>query len=121
MPGKCQGDIDAENDPAVIAAGEKAYWKAWDAACKAKVIERLRNHEEGARFHRSIYPNMTQDEQADLIERGEWRIIAPIGKEGDLCAIWADETREEAQNPAYLAKLKEYKNNIATRGDRIIY
>ena len=98
----------------------EAYWKAWDRGCKEKVIQRLRNHEEGLRFHKAIYPDMTQDEQADLIERGEWKIVAPTGAEGNLCAIWADETREEAQNPLYLKKLREYKNNIMSRGDRVI-
>ena len=85
---------------------EKAYWEAWDKACKEKVIERLRNHEEGLNFltlqKQPIYPNMTQDEQADLLERGDLRLVAPTQPLGPAGAIWTDENREEAKNFTYL-------------------
>lgn len=109
-PGKCQADYDNDNDPELRAYGEECYWRAWDKACKEKVIERLRNHEEGLNFltlqKQPIYPNMTQDEQADLLERGELKIVAPTNGATGIGLIWTDENREEAKNPTYL-KLKK--------------
>ncbi|CAM3324282.1 hypothetical protein [Helicobacter labetoulli] len=99
---------------------DEVYWEAWDRAFKEKVIERLRNHEEGAIFYTSIYPNMTQDEQADLIERGEWKIVAPTQGAGNLSIIWANENRKEAKDPKYLEKLAECSANIKNHGYRII-
>ena len=99
-------DILNSDDPELVAVGEKAYWEAWDKACKEKVIERLRNHEEGLNFltlqKQPIYPNMTQDEQADLLESGELKIVAPINGATGIGLIWTDENREEAKNPTYL-------------------
>ena len=95
---------------------EKAYWEAWDKACKEKVIERLRNHEEGVRFLYTAYPDITQDEQADLIERGEWKIVAPVKELTGLTAMWADNTREEAQNPRYQEILR-LQTELVAKGD----
>ena len=98
----------------------EAYWKAWDKGCKEKVIERLRNHEEGFRFLYTAYPDMTQDEQADLIERGELKIVAPIKEPTGLSAMWADDTREEAQNPRYREILKINLASIADGSYRVV-
>ena len=98
---------------------DETYWRAWDRACKEKVIERLRNHEEGLNFltlqKQPIYPNMTQDEQADLLERGDLRLVAPTQTLGPAGAIWTDENREEAKNPTYL-KLKEILDKDISKG-----
>ena len=92
------------------ALEEKAYWEGWDKAYKEGLIKKLRNHDNTFAIltfqHKAIYPDMTQDEQADLIEKGELKIVAPVKEQGPCSAIWTDETREEAQNPLYL-KLKE--------------
>ena len=98
----------------------EAYWKAWDRGCKEKVIQRLRNHEEGFRFSPKTYPEITQDMWADLIEKGEVKIIAPIKKPKELGAMWADETREEAQRPKYQEILKAIKDNLQKGTHRIV-
>ena len=98
----------------------EAYWKAWDRGCKEKVIERLRNHEEGFRFSPKTYPEITQDMWADLIEKGEVKIIAPIKESKELGAMWADETREEAQRPKYQEILKAIKDNLQKGTHRIV-
>ena len=99
---------------------EKAYWEGWDKGCKEKVIERLRNHEEGFRFSPKTYPEITQDMWADLIEKGEVKIIAPIKESKELGAMWADETREEAQRPKYQEILKAIKDNLQKGTHRIV-
>ena len=101
----------------------EAYWKAWDRGCKEKVIQRLRNHEEGCWLmtlnKQPIYRHLSQDDIADLVEKGELKIIAPIKGTGEgLGAIWADETREEAQRPKYkeiLIRVKELLSNGSYR------
>ncbi|RDU51357.1 hypothetical protein CQA37_09765, partial [Helicobacter sp. MIT 99-10781] len=99
------------------------YWNAWDSAAKAKVVERLRSHEAGANLltlnKQPVYPNMTQDEQADLIESGELKIIY-FRKLKISSAMWADENREEAKDPKYLELLKSNKEDMQKTEYRII-
>lgn len=80
-------------------------WEKWDRECKEGVIRRLRQYNEGDNLltlnRIPIYPNMSQGEQADIIERGELKIVAPCKGMGALGAIWTDNDREEAQNPTY--------------------
>ena len=107
------------------ALEEKAYWEGWDKGCKEKVIQRLRNHDNTFAIltfkQEPIYPNMTQDEQADLIEKGELKIVAPTKELGPLGAIWTDETRKEAQNPKYLRLKTEIIDKlISEKGYRIV-
>ena len=102
------------------ALEEKAHWEGWDKGCKEKVIQRLRNHEEGFRFSPKTYPEITQDMWADLIEKGEVKIIAPIKESKELGAMWADETREEAQRPKYQEILKAIKDNLQKGTHRIV-
>lgn len=96
---------------------EEAYWSAWDMEVKRKVIERLRNHEEGfylMTFRKQrIYPEISQDETADLIEKGDIKIVAPT-KDGNrgLSFVWTDENREEARNPLYSQILVELPTTI---------
>ena len=104
---------------------EEAYWSAWDMEEKRGVIERLRNHDNTfalLTFHQKpIYPNMTQDEQADLIESGELKVIAPTKEQGPLGAIWVDNEREEAKNPMYLRLKTEIVDKlISEKGYRIV-
>ena len=94
----------------------EAYWKAWDRGCKEKVIQRLRNHEEGFRFLSS----KTQDEQADLIERGELKIVAPIKDTIGVGSIWTDDTREEAQHPKYKENKKLFMQWVQNGTHRIV-
>ncbi|MCI6312596.1 MAG: hypothetical protein MR591_02215 [Helicobacter sp.] len=98
----------------------EAYWKAWDRAVKEGVIERLRNHEEGFKFFPKTYPNMTQDEQADLIEKGELQIVAPLQNPTGFILIWADETREETKHPLYQQGLSVVKQYLANKTHRVI-
>ena len=100
-------------------------WEKWDREVKEKVIERLRNHDTTfaiLTFHQQpIYPNMTQDEQADLLESGDLRLVAPTKNLGPLGAIWADETREEAQDSVYLRlKTEVIDRLLAEEGYRIV-
>lgn len=96
---------------------EEAYWSAWDMEVKRKVIERLRNHEEGfylMTFRKQrIYPEISQDETADLIEKGDIKIVAPT-KDGNrgLSFVWTDKNREEARNPLYSQILVELPTTI---------
>lgn len=116
-PGKCQADYDNDNDPELRAYGEECYWRAWDKACKEKVIERLRNHEEGFSF----FSTKTQDEQADLIESGELRIAAPTQGMGEgLGLVWADENREETKGSKYQENLKIIMNKVKEGVYRIV-
>ena len=96
---------------------DEAYWRAWDKACKEKVIERLRNHEEGFSF----FSTKTQDEQADLIESGELRIAAPTQGMGEgLGLVWADENREETKGSKYQENLKIIMNKVKEGVYRIV-
>ena len=97
------------------------YWKAWDAACKAKVIERLRNPKDELRFAPVTYPEISKEMWADLIERGEAFIIAPIQNIANgLGFIWADENREEAQREGYQQGISSAKEAIANGSYRIV-
>ena len=102
----------------------EAYWKAWDKGCKEKVIERLRNHDNTFAIltfkQEPIYPNMTQDEQADLIEKGELQIVAPLQNPTGFILIWADETREETKHPLYQQGLSVVKQYLANKTHRVI-
>ncbi|RDU53938.1 hypothetical protein CQA49_05930 [Helicobacter sp. MIT 00-7814] len=101
---------------------EESYWAAWDNAVKQGVIEKLRNHETGYRFLASSCPNMSQDEQADLIESGELKILAPLdgyNKDG-LGVMWTDENREEAKHPIYLQGLEIFKEHIKNKKYRVV-
>ena len=100
-------------------------WEKWDREVKEKVIERLRNHEEGANLltlqKQPIYPNMTQDEQADLLENGDLRLVAPTKNLGPISAIWSDENREEAKNPTYLKLREILDKDLAGDDYRIVF
>lgn len=101
---------------------DEMYWNAWDSAVKQGVIEKLRNHETGYRFLASSCPNMSQDEQADLIESGELKILAPLdgyNKDG-LGVMWTDENREEAKHPIYLQGLEIFKEHIKNKKYRVV-
>lgn len=99
---------------------EEAYWSAWDAAVKEGYIRDLREHKKDSKFLYSAYPNMTFDEQADLIESGELKIVAPVKEPTGLSAMWADNTREEAQNKRYQEILKINQENIKNGSYRIV-
>ncbi|RDU51296.1 hypothetical protein CQA37_09825, partial [Helicobacter sp. MIT 99-10781] len=92
------------------------YWNAWDSAAKAKVVERLRSHEKGYNLltlnKQPIYPDITQDMQADLIESGELKIIS-FRKLQIITSMWADENREEAKNPKYQELLALNKKDMS--------
>lgn len=120
-PGKCQADYDNDNDPELRAYGEECYWRAWDKACKEKVIERLRNPNDDLRFSPVTYPDISKEKWADLIESGEVKIVAPTkGSGSGLNYIWADETREEAQREGYKQGDSYVKSIIANGTYRIV-
>ena len=103
------------------ALEEKAYWEGWDKGCKEKVIERLRNHEEGFRFSPKTYPEITQDMWADLIERGEVKIVAPTKEvKYGLLYMWVDNNRKEAQRGTYQQNLPLLKQEISNGSYRIV-
>lgn len=92
-------------------------WEKWDREVKEKVIERLRDHEEGFSF----FSTKTQDEQADLIESGELRIAAPTQGMGEgLGLVWADENREETKGSKYQENLKIIMNKVKEGVYRIV-
>ncbi|RDU51241.1 hypothetical protein CQA37_09905 [Helicobacter sp. MIT 99-10781] len=64
-----------------------------------------------------IYPNITQDMQADLIENGDLQIV---NFKSCYAGIWADENREEAKDPSYLTKLSKIKELMKVEEYRII-
>lgn len=99
---------------------DEAYWSAWDAAVKEGCIRDLREHKKDSKFLYSAYPNMTFDEQANLIESGELKIVAPVKEPTGLSAMWADNTREEAQNKRYQEILKINQENIKNGSYRIV-
>lgn len=102
------------------ALEEKAYWEGWDKGCKEKVIQRLRNHEEGFRFSPKTYPEMTQDMWADLIENGEIKLYTPIKEATGFLYLWVDDTRIEAQRKGYRDSLPKVMEVINGGGYRAI-
>ena len=100
---------------------DEAYWRAWDRACKKKVIERLRNPNDDLRFSPVTYPDIPKEKWADLIESGEVKIVAPTkGSGSGLNYIWTDETREEAQREGYKQGDSYVKSIIANGTYRIV-
>ena len=100
---------------------DEAYWRAWDRACKRKVIERLRNPNDDLRFSPVTYPDISKEKWADLIESGEVKIVAPTqGSGSGLNYIWTDETREEAQREGYKQGDSYVKSVIANGTYRIV-
>ncbi|RDU51229.1 hypothetical protein CQA49_09865, partial [Helicobacter sp. MIT 00-7814] len=99
------------------------YWNAWDREFKRGAIERLRT-EKGTNvltFNKQpIYPNITQDMQADLIEKGELKVVN-LRSIHTTVAIWADENREEAKNPVYQEYIAKVKAELVKdKGNRIV-
>lgn len=120
-PGKCQADIDNENDPELIAYGEECYWKAWDEAYKKGVIEDLRNGKSILTWNkRNIYSQIDGIKQAELIERGELKIIALRSPINIITCMWANEEREEAKDPNYIALQASNKEDMKHCDYRII-
>ncbi|RDU52808.1 hypothetical protein CQA49_07005 [Helicobacter sp. MIT 00-7814] len=105
---------------------EESYWNAWDSAAKAKVVERLRNHENGywvlTYLKEPIYPQFTQDDIANFIESGELKVISldSVPPVGVVTAMWADESREEAKDPTYIKHLERLKQEMKKGQYRII-
>ena len=66
-----------------------------------------------------IYPNLTQDDIADLIESGEVKILA-LRTLKITTFMWADETREEAKHPAYIELQKSNQEDMQKGEYRII-
>lgn len=98
---------------------EKAYCQGY----KEAVIKRLRNHEEGFQLmtwnKQPIYPYLSQDVIADLIENGEIKIIE-LRSLGLVTFKWTDETREEAKHPAYIELQKANQEDMRKGEYRII-
>ena len=105
------------------ALEEKAYWEGWDKGCKEKVIQRLRNHEEGCWLmtlnKQPIYRHLSQDDIADLIEKGELRLIS-LNNIKAIVAEWVDNSRPEAQDPRYLEFQKRFQADMKEGEYRII-
>lgn len=100
---------------------DEAYWRAWDRACKEGVIKRLRNPNDTLNLltlnHQPIYEGISRERQAALIESGELKIVAQTqGAKPIISSMWADDSREEAQNPTYrklkTINLKEIEQGI---------
>lgn len=95
---------------------EEAYWKGWDMEVKRGVIERLRDPNDEL----SLLSYKSKAEQADLIESGELKIVASIKEPTGFGVIWADNTREEAQNPREKEVLKLVNEYVLKGSHRII-
>ena len=122
-PGKCQADYDNDNDPELRAYGEECYWKAWDKAFKNKTIERLRAHESNFNLFTFrgdfLYPSLSQDEQADMLERGEIKLLILRDKQVQL-GLWANNERSEAKLAIYLDRMEQIKHDMENGNYRII-
>lgn len=61
-----------------------------------------------------IYPHITKEQEADMLESGELKLVISYEKPSEdmnpptFTAFWADETREEAQHPLYLERKKYF-------------
>ena len=100
---------------------EKVYWREWDKACKEGVIKRLRDPNDTLNLltlnQQPIYEGISRERQAALIESGELKIVAQTqGAKPIISSMWADDSREEAQNPRYrklkTINLKEIEQGI---------
>ncbi len=100
---------------------EEAYWSAWDIAYKQGALSDLRGNKANMLTWQKtpIYPHITPEKQADLIESGELKIIV-LRAANIATALWADENREEAQNPAYQELLKAVSQDMKKGDYRII-
>lgn len=104
-------------------------WEKWDREVKEKVIERLRDPNDELRFSPVTYPDISKEKWADLIESGEVKIVAPThltpttnGEQHGLAYMWADETREEAQRPAYRDTMPQFlKERVEKSFYRVIH
>lgn len=95
-------------------------WEQWDREYKKKTIERIRAGENLFTLKgQPVYPNMSLEQIAGLIENGELYLInyPNINKTGIL---WSNENRAEAQNPAYLEVLKLNQEAMQNGNYRII-
>lgn len=120
-PGKCQADYDNDNDPELRAYGEECYWKAWDRAFKEETIKRLRCGESILTWQKKdIYPHINGEKQAELIEKGELKILALRAPCNITTCVWSDENREEAKDPNYIALQTSNKEDMKSCDYRII-
>ncbi|RDU54350.1 hypothetical protein CQA49_04960 [Helicobacter sp. MIT 00-7814] len=102
---------------------EKVYWIGWDREFKRGFIQDLREHKAGVNLltfnKQPLYPHITQDMQADMIESGELKII-DLKSINTVVAVWADENREEAKDPIYQEYFSKVKDLLTTEKHRII-
>lgn len=96
-------------------------WEKWDREVKEGVIKRLRDPNDILNLltlnQQPIYDGISKEKQAALIESGELKIIAQTqGAKPIISSMWADDSREEAQNPTYrklkAINLKEIEQGI---------
>lgn len=102
---------------------DEAYWRAWDKAYKEGVIKRLRAHENGANlltFRGNIlYPSISQDRQADMLESGELKLVVLRDKQIAL-GLWANSDREEARLPLYIERMEQIEKDMSGGNYRVI-
>ncbi|BDB64146.1 hypothetical protein T36_0593 [Helicobacter cinaedi] len=102
---------------------DEAYWRAWDRAFKNKTIERLRAHESNFNLFTFrgdfLYPSLSQDEQADMLERGEIKLLILRDKQVQL-GLWANDERDEAKVAIYLDRMEQIKYDMENGNYRII-
>lgn len=96
-------------------------WEKWDREVKEGVIKRLRDPNDVLNLltlnQQPICDGISKEKQAALIESGELKIIAQTqGAKPIISSMWADDSREEAQNPTYrklkAINLKEIEQGI---------
>ncbi|STP08978.1 Uncharacterised protein [Helicobacter cinaedi] len=68
-----------------------------------------------------IYPHITAQQEADMLERGELllKILYNDNNNGMVEALyvyWANETRKEAKHPWYIERQEAWKKTIAQDG-----
>ena len=102
---------------------DEAYWRAWDRVFKNKTIERLRAHESNFNLFTFmgdfLYPSLSQDEQADMLERGEIKLLILRDKQVQL-GLWANDERDEAKVAIYLDRMEQIKYDMENGNYRII-
>lgn len=95
-------------------------WEKWDREYKDGAIRDLRNHEQGFSILESkgerLYPDISQDMEADLLEKGEVRLVVFSNVRS---FIWVDGNRKEAQDPKYLELQKRLREFLTQNNETV--
>ena len=80
----------------------------------------MRDPNDELTFGGKTYPEITKEMWADLIERGEIKLLAPLKEPTGISVMWADETREEVQREGYKVMIEKFKKEVEKGTYRIV-